>query len=104
MPDAVANPVEFAVRKRRLRLLGLTTDDAIRAFFGGNALVSVVVLALITIFLVQEGAGFFRLNRENLDVYRKAGLEYVDLMRAQQDGHTSLTRELSDLRRRQVLF
>src|SRR3954469_21359807 len=73
-------PAEFAVRKRRIKLLGLTIDDAIKAFFGGNALVSIIVLALITVFLLREGAGFFGLNRDNLRVYREAGLEYVDFI------------------------
>ena len=95
-------PPQFAVKKRRLKLLGLTTDDAIKAFFGGNAVVSVVVLALITFFLLREGAGFFGQNRDNLRVYRQAGLEYVDFIRAQQDDHTALTRYLSDLRLRQL--
>ncbi|MEY4941461.1 MAG: phosphate transporter permease subunit PstC, partial [Verrucomicrobiota bacterium] len=95
---AVAAP--FAVKKRRLRLLGVTLDDAIKAFFGGNAVVSVIVLALITIFLFREGAGFFGQNRLNLQVYRLAGLEYVDLIRRQSDDHTALTRYLSDIRLR----
>lgn len=95
-------PAKFAITKRRLRLLGLTVDDTIKAFFGGNALVAVVVLTLITIFLVREGFGFFVQNRVNLRVYRQAGLEYVDFIRAQQDDHTALTRYLSDLRLRQL--
>jgi phosphate transport system permease protein len=84
--------------RRRLRFLGLTPDDAIRAFFGGNAVVAVVVLALITYFLVREGAGFFGQNRRNLEVYRLAGLEFVDHLRAQEEAHTALTRRLSELR------
>lgn len=95
-----AQPANFAVRKRRVRLLGLTVDDCIKVFFGGNALVSIVVLALITYFLFREGSGFFSQNRQNLEVYRQAGLEYVDFMRAQAEDHTALTRYLSDLRLR----
>ncbi len=98
---APAAPPVFAVRKRRLRLLGITVDDAIKAFFGGNALVAVVVLGLITVFLFREGFGFFAQNRKNLRVYREAGLEYVDYLRVQSDDHTALTRYLSDLRLRQ---
>src|SRR5882672_11457140 len=101
---ATSVPAAFAVSKRRLRLLGLTLDDAIKAFFGGNALVSVIVLALITIFLFREGFGFFAQNRQNLRIYRQAGLEYVDFIRAQSDDHTALTRYLSDLRLRQLNF
>ena len=91
----------FEIKRRRLRFLGLTVDDAIRFFFGGNAVVSVVVLALITYFLFREGAGFLGQNYQNLVIYRRAGLEYVDLIRAQETAHTALTRYLSDLRRRQ---
>ena len=103
-PTSATAPAVFAVSKKRLRLLGLTLDDAIKTFFGGNALVSVIVLALITVFLFREGFGFFGQNRENLRVYRQAGLEYVDFIRAQSDDHTALTRYLSDLRLRQLNF
>src|SRR5689334_82895 len=97
-----AAPAAFAVTKRKVKLLGLTVDDTIRAFFGGNALVAVVVLGLITVFLVREGFGFFAQNQSNLEVYRRAGLEYVDFIRQQTDDHTALTRYLSDLRLRQL--
>ena len=91
----------FLRNRSRFRFLGLTVDDMIRAFFGGNAIVSIVVLALITIFLFKEGYAFFGDNRRNLETYRQAGLEYVDYMRAQQQDHIALTRYLSDLRLRQ---
>jgi phosphate transport system permease protein len=100
--NPTASPIDFAVRKKRLKLLGLTLDDAIKAFFGGNAIVSIVVLTLITVFLLREGAGFFGQNRANLQVYRNAGLEYIDFIRQQQTDHTALTRYLSDLRLRQL--
>ena len=103
-PVSTAPSANFSVTKRRLRFLGLTVDDTIKAFFGGNAIVAVVVLALITVFLVREGFGFFTQNRQNLRVYRQAGLEYVDFIRAQQDDHTALTRYLSDLRLRQLNY
>ena len=67
-----------AARRHRL-----TTESAIKGFFGSNALVAVVVLALITIFLFREGFGFFGQNLANLRLYRRAGLEYVDIIRAQ---------------------
>lgn len=101
-PPQPAPPPVFAVQKRRLRFLGLTLDDTIKAFFGGNAVVAVIVLALITVFLFREGAGFFGQNRSNLEIYRRAGLEYVDFMRRQTDDHSALTRYLSDVRLRQV--
>jgi len=98
---APAAPAPFAVRKRKVKLLGLTVDDTIRAFFGGNALVAVIVLTLITVFLVREGFGFFAQNHSNIEVYRQAGLEYIDFIRRQTDDHTALSRYLSDLRLRQ---
>lgn len=100
-PNSTAAPAAFAIQKRRLRLLGLTLDDTIKAFFGGNAVVAIVVLTLITIFLLREGLGFFTQNSQSLRVYRQAGLEYVDFIRAEVDDHTALTRYLSDLRLRQ---
>jgi phosphate transport system permease protein len=95
-------PASFVIQKKTVKLLGLTVDDLIKAFFGGNAVVSIIVLALITYFLFREGAGFFGQNRQNLEVYRHAGLEYVDFIRAQSDDHTALTRYLSDIRLRAV--
>jgi len=95
---AVSSPA--LVRKRRRRFLGLTLDDIMRVFFGGNASVAVIVLTLITVFLLREGAGFFGQNRENLQIYRQAGLEFVDLARRVETEHTTLTRELFALRQR----
>ena len=89
-------------RKGRPRLFGLTFDQCVKVFFGGNALVAVIVLTLITVFLFREGFDFFGQNRQNLLIYRRAGLEYVDLIRAQESDHTALTRYLSDLRLRQL--
>src|SRR2546421_2953151 len=76
-------------------------EQAIKIFFGGNALVAVIVLALITIFLFREGFGFFGQNLANLRLYRQAGLEYVDIIRAQAEEHTALSRELGDIRLQQ---
>lgn len=110
MPTATATPPQpqqkpprpFLIRKARTRFFGLTLDESIRAFFGGNAFTAVVVLALITFFLFREGSAFFGQNRENILLYRKAGLEYVDYMRGQQESHTALTRFLFDIRLRAV--
>lgn len=95
-----AAPTEFAIHRRRVRFLGLSLDDCIRVFFGGNAVVAVIVLALITFFLFREGYSFFGQNLDNLRVYRQAGLEYVDFMRREESEHTALTRQLSELRQR----
>jgi len=82
-------------RARRRRGL---IEKSIRYFFGGNAIVAIVVLALITIFLCREGFGFFGENLHNLRVYRAAGLEYVDIIRAQAERHSALTRSLNQIR------
>src|SRR5947209_7008991 len=82
-----------AARRRRL-----TTESAIKAFFGSNALVAIVVLALITIFLFREGFGFFGQNLANLRLYRRAGLEYVDIIRVQAQQHAALSRNLGEIR------
>jgi len=43
------------LNRNRFRVLGLTPDDMIKYFFNGNAVVAIVVLALITVFLFREG-------------------------------------------------
>ncbi len=93
---------EFSVRKKKSVLHGSHVDGFMRAFFSGNALLSVVILVLITIFLFKEGIGFFPQNLRNLRVYRLAGLEYVDFMRVQVEDHTALSRYLQNLRQRQI--
>lgn len=95
-----SSPPSFRIQKERTRLLGLTLDECIQGFFGGNALVAVIILGLITFFLFREGSGFFSQNRDNLSIYRLAGLEYVDLGRQPDKDHAALSRYLSDLRRR----
>src|SRR4029077_4948987 len=77
-------------------------EYGIKAFFGGNALVAVIVLALITIFLFREGFGFFGQNLANLRLYREAGLEYVDIIRGVSAKHEALSRHLSEIRLREV--
>ncbi|HJT82736.1 MAG TPA: phosphate ABC transporter permease subunit PstC [Chthoniobacterales bacterium] len=80
------------------RIAGAASENLIKAFFASNALVAIVVLALITIFLFREGAGFFDQNLKNIRLYRRAGLEFVDIMRAQSQGYSALSRRLNDIR------
>jgi phosphate transport system permease protein len=82
----------------RKRVFGLTFDDVVKYFFAGNASVAMIVLALIMIFLLKEGAGFFGQNKENISIYRKAGLEYVDLMRRPIQDFQNLKRSVGKLR------
>src|SRR6195256_1861325 len=98
MAEVVAAPPIVAPRAvRRWR-----ADDFIKAFFGSNALIAIVVLALITIFLFREGFGFFGQNLRNIRLYRRAGLEFVDIIRAQTEQHAALSRKLSDIRLQEV--
>src|SRR5437016_5150070 len=91
-------PAEKSATGHRRR----TAESAIRAFFGSNALVAIIVLTLITIFLFREGFGFFGQNLANLRLYRQAGLEYVDIIRGQAAQHEALSRKLSEIRLREV--
>lgn len=93
-------PAGYFAGRKRLQFFGLSLERCIRAFFGGNALVAVVVLTLITVFLFREGFGFFGQNLGNLRIYRQAGLEFVDIIRNVESGHTALNRYLFDLRQR----
>jgi phosphate transport system permease protein len=100
--ETVAPRLSILLEKSASRRRRVTTEAAIKTFFGSNALVAIVVLALITIFLFREGFGFFGQNLASLRLYRRAGLEYVDIIRAQAEDHAALSRELSDIRLREV--
>ncbi len=100
--ETVAPRLSILLEKSASRRRRITAEAAIKAFFGSNALVAIVVLALITIFLFREGFGFFGQNLASLRLYRRAGLEYVDIIRAQAEDHAALSRELSDIRLREV--
>jgi len=99
LTETPSNPA-LIEKSSRLQRRGL--EKLIRIFFGGNALVAIVVLVLITLFLVREGFGFFGANLQNLRVYRAAGLEYVDIIRTQTEAHAAISRGLSDVRVREA--
>ena len=100
MSTPAATPTAtFAINRTKTRFFGLTSDECVQAFFGGNALIAVVVLGLITIFLFREGLDFFHEERAyNLTVYRKAGLEFVDFAKQEETDHTALTRFIANIR------
>lgn len=81
--------------KHRLRQL---IERVLKYFFAGNACVAVIVLGLITIFFFREGFSFFGDNLRELRIYRTAGLEYVDIIRAQAEKHAALNRSLNQIR------
>src|SRR6195256_3783952 len=100
--ERVADPRILIPARTKSRRAQAVVEQAIKAFFGGNALVAVIVLALITIFLFREGFGFFGQNLANLRLYRQAGLEYVDIIRGVSAKHEALSRNLSEIRLREV--
>jgi len=89
-----ASPIAPPLPVRRWR-----ADDLIKSFFGSNALIAIVVLGLITIFLFREGFGFFGQNLRNIRLYRRAGLEYVDIARQSANAQAGLSRSLNDIRK-----
>jgi phosphate transport system permease protein len=92
------NPKAPAFKQRRAILFGQDSDSIIKSFFGSSAMVAIVVLALITIFLFKEGAGFVKLYHKSIQEYRLSGLEYVDILKEKREGYTSLTRYLNDVK------
>src|SRR4051812_30715023 len=96
--EVVADSRILIPARTKSRRVQVASEQLIKAFFGGNALVAVIVLALITLFLFREGFGFFGQNLANLRLYRQAGLEYIDFIRSVQSDHEALSRKLSDIR------
>ena len=98
MTPRQADPQKPRFSRKRSLFLGRDSDSLIKSFFGSNAMVAIVVLALITIFLFKEGAGFVGMYHKSLQKYRLSGLEYVDLLKDKREAYTTLTRYLSDIR------
>jgi len=86
------------LQSRRGWFFGLNGDNFARVVFQGNAAISIVVLALITFTIFRDAVTFIPENRRNLEVYRLAGLEFVDHLRRQVDDYTSMVRYLGTIR------
>jgi phosphate transport system permease protein len=84
LPSSVPNDHPF-------RRKGRGTDGLFRAFFAGNAGLTIVILILIIVFLVREGAGFFPDYRKELELYRRSGLEFVDIARKDLSAHEQMS-------------
>ena len=88
MPDpTTSSPLPAGHPFRRK---GRGTDGLFKAFFAGNAGLTVVILVLIIVFLVREGVGFFPDYRKELELYRRSGLEFVDLSRKDLTAHEQM--------------
>lgn len=84
-PPSSQVPAGHPFRKK-----GRGTDGLIKGFFGANAGLTIVILILIIVFLIREGAGFFPDYRKELELYRKAGLEFVDISRKDLKAHEQM--------------
>jgi len=84
-----------SVPAHRFSKQGISLEGGIRFFFASNAGLTIVILVLIIVFLLKEGLGFFPGYRRELEVYRIAGLEFVDISRANLTSHEQLTSVLN---------
>lgn len=78
-------------QRKGKRLLGMDRQDAIRRFFGGNAMLSIVILFLICLFLLREAVMFFPGHHEELKLYRESGQEYVGYVIKEAEEYTQLS-------------
>ncbi len=77
-------------KRKGRRLLGIDRQDAIRFFFGGNAMISILVLGAICLFLLREAVLFFPQHQRDLEVYRLTGQEYAGFVIHEMDEYTEL--------------
>ena len=77
--------------RHRFQRQGFSYEQFIRFFFASNAGLTIVILVLIIVFLLKEGLGFFPGYRRELETYRIAGLEFVDISRKNLTAHEQLT-------------
>lgn len=80
---------------RRLKFWKWNTEDGIRLVFKSSALVTIIILGLITLFLFREGVGFFPEYRRELELYRRSGQEAVEVIRQQSLAHSDLGKLLN---------
>ena len=72
-------------------------ENWIKIFFASNAVTSIIILGLITLFLFKEGIEFFGQYRHDLQRYRKSGMEYANVVTKQHDDQTLLYRYLENI-------
>ncbi len=84
-----------SLTRHRFQKRGFSYERAIKYFFASNAGLTIVILALIIIFLLKEGLGFFPGYQRELEVYRIAGLEFVDISRKNLTAQEQLTSVLN---------
>lgn len=82
------------LRKRKNTTLGFDQQGVIRAFFASNASVTIIVLVLIMLFLLREGSDFLNTYKHELEIYRRAGLEFCDIVDKPLAAHQALSSTL----------
>jgi phosphate transport system permease protein len=82
------------LKNRKSKTLGLDGQKCIRAFFASNASVTIIVLVLIMLFLLREGADFLNTYKHELEIYRRSGLEFCDIVDRPLAQHQQLTSSL----------
>jgi phosphate transport system permease protein len=81
----------LSATRHRFQRQGFSYERLIKYFFASNAGLTIVILILIIVFLLKEGLGFFPGYRRELETYRIAGLEFVDISRKNLTSHEQLT-------------
>jgi phosphate transport system permease protein len=82
------------LKSQRRSFLGIEKQRAIRLFFASNSSVAIIVLVLIMLFLLREGMDFLPTYRHELETYRRAGLEFCDIIDRPLAGHQQLCSKL----------
>ena len=77
-------------KRKGRRLLGIDRQDAIRFFFGGNAMISTLALGAICVFLAREAAMFFPQHQRELEIFRLTGQEYANFVIEEMEEYTEV--------------
>jgi len=98
MKDPAANSRpslgSLLLKSQRRSFLGIEKQRAIRLFFASNSSVAIIVLVLIMLFLLREGMDFLPTYRHELETYRRAGLEFCDIIDRPLADHQQLCSKL----------
>lgn len=86
-----------SIKKKGGTFLGLDKATLIKGLFGGNAVVAIVVLDLITFFLFREGVEFFPQYRKDMSLFRKSGQELVSILKTELDQYNDLQKQLEQI-------
>jgi phosphate transport system permease protein len=73
-----SNPNQPFSNSKGWKIFGLTKQDFIKYFFGGNAMLAILILLGIIAFLVYHATSFFPQYQQKLTLYRLSGQELVD--------------------------